>query len=553
MSYFLSQLHQAKSAWQNGQGQVAWNICQELSAKDPHHPDLLQLQGVLLWHRGQIQQGLECLKSAAERGPSHWPELHLNLGLVYRQQGQLRQAIYWLQRSLKADTQQAEAHYALGNLYAEMGDQLLAQQAFNQAVSLEPDQPRFQTTRLFNLVATPGLSHLQRLEIFKAAHRHQQVPLPAISSYPHQRDPERRLRIGYISADFRQHVAAYSLRPLFELADRQAFTLVAYNMAHQPDEWTQWFKQQADEWLDIHQMDDLRLLERIRQDQIDILIDCSGHTVSNRLQVMKYKPAPIQLSAFGFLYTTGLAAIDYQFTDEAAIPADCQDWYSESLIYLSSQMHWQPYDPAMLQLEAAPPPVLSKGFITFGSGNASYKLNPEVIKLWAAILLQVPDSRLILKHRRFEHPDIQQHFLEAFQQHGVRPERLSFKGSSSSVEHLAFYQELDIALDPFPYTGGVTSCETLYMGVPLITLTGDVTRTSLSVLKLLGLEELIAQDAKDYFDKAVELAQSLPRLSAYRAELRTSLLQSPITQSQQFVDEIEEAYRQIWQLWCAEA
>jgi predicted O-linked N-acetylglucosamine transferase (SPINDLY family) len=442
----------------------------------------------------------------------------------------------------------------LGKLWYDLGLSRRGHRCLLKALEIAPDNPGHQMALLFYLPATAGLTDAQRLTFCRQWAARYMDPLQ-ITAQASLDMTERPLRIGYVSADFKLHAAANDLIPLFQFHRRSEFTIYAYaHMAPDAaDDITRWFREQSDVWRDVYTLDDEALVAQIRADAIDVLVDCSGFSGGNRLPVFARKPAPIQISAFGFVFTTGMRAIDYQFSDAVATPVARQSHFSERMIHLGSQINWAPLTEQIAALEVGEPPSRQRGYITFGSGNAAFKHNEAVFPVWAEILKRVPHSRLHFKHRRFEDRGVQASFRQAFAKLGVDPARLDFTGFGSVVGQMEFYQTIDIALDPFPYTGGMTTCELLFMGVPVVALNGDGVRTSPSLLTLVGASELLASSPAAYVQIAVALAENPERLQHYRQTLRAQLDQSPMMDAPGFVAQVEHAYRTVWRSLPSEA
>jgi protein O-GlcNAc transferase len=522
--------------------------CLELQNISPEHPQFYYFQGAIASSSGDFSDAINYYKQALLKGPTDWPEVHYYLAKVYYRQGQHHLALQHFKHSQGYN--EPSRSLEIAHLYFDVGLVKQAYKYLTRVLEMNPEHADAQTLLFFYLPSIPGISDADRKKIYTGwAERYYNKNSFNIK---HLNDPssDRRLRIGYISSDFRLHAAANNLFPLYELRDREKFEVFSYFNNYRHDEITAKFRQLSDHWCETHLLSGQELAEKIRQDKIDILVDCNGHTADNRLRALSLKPAPIQISAFGFVFTTGMRAFDYQFSDEIATPPSRAQNFTETMIHLSSQIHWRPLSSDEANLPLEPSPYLRNGFITFGSGNASFKHNEYVVKLWASILRQVPHSLLHLKHKNFEEEGVQVCFRQVFAQEGIDPARMIFSGKTSREEHMRFYNEIDIALDPFPYTGGMTTCETLYMGVPIIALDGDGIRTSQSLLTLTGVSELIANTAEEYIFKAISLARNPQRIQEYKQTLRAKMLQSPIMNGTNFTKEVESAYRKVWEIWC---
>jgi predicted O-linked N-acetylglucosamine transferase (SPINDLY family) len=297
-------------------------------------------------------------------------------------------------------------------------------------------------------------------------------------------------------------------------------------------------------------LSDENLAQQIREDGIDILIDLSGHTAHNRLPMFAWKPAPIQVSWLGYFATTGVTAIDYLIADPWTLPESEEANFTENIWRLpETRLCFTPPD---VDMEITPLPALSNGHLTFACFNNLTKMNDTVVALWARILAAVPTSRLFLKSKQLREASVRQSVVDRFAAHGIDSERLILEGLSPRAEYLATYQRVDIALDPFPYTGGTTSVEALWMGVPVLTLAGEcfLSRQGVGLLMNAGLPEWIAADADDYVARAVSHASDLQRLAALRNGLRQQVLASPVFDAQRFAHHFETALRGMWKKWC---
>jgi protein O-GlcNAc transferase len=340
--------------------------------------------------------------------------------------------------------------------------------------------------------------------------------------------------------------------PLLQPHDRARIEIVCYAEIAHPDRRTDAFKALADQWHATVGLTDAALASQIRDDAIDLLVDLSGHTANHRLAVFARRPAPIQLSWLGYPCTTGLAAIDYRLTDALADPAPAADaLHAERLVRLPHG--FQVYVPPRPAPEVGPPPAARAGALTFGSFNNLAKLNDDVIALWARILAAVPGSRLLLKFHQLADAATGARYRARFAAAGIAAERVLLEpGIGDWTRHMARYGAVDIGLDPFPYNGTTTTCEALWMGVPVVTLRGDrhAGLVGASLLTRLGLTELIAADRDDYVAKATALAGDAARLASLRAGLRARFAASPLGDPARFARAVEAAYREVWTAWC---
>ncbi len=354
------------------------------------------------------------------------------------------------------------------------------------------------------------------------------------------------MRIGFVSPDLGRHPVGYFVAKLLENIPKDQFEVVCYS-EHITDEMTERLKAASDEWLDITGISDTALATRIRDDRIDILFDLAGHTAKNRLLVFARKPAPVQISWIGYAGTTGLASMDYLLSDNYHTPEGCDPYYSEKIIRLpDDHICYEPpsYAPPVKNL-----PLINNGYVTFGCFNNPAKLNSDVLQTWSKILKQLPDSRLILKYKNMDTASNQERISSNMLKEGLDPSRLIYEGWQPHKDMLERYNDIDMALDPYPFTGGLTTCEALWMGVPVITTPRETfaSRQSASYLHNIGLDELIATDVLQYVEMAVNLARDVDRLSSLRSGLRDRMANSALCDGPNFGKNFSAAMRKIWQ------
>ena len=377
---------------------------------------------------------------------------------------------------------------------------------------------------------------------------------------PARRTPARRRRparerpstsrsapFGLRFARFGRHPVGYFLVRVLENLSQGLHETVCYSDRITKDGLTHRLQAAASQWCDVVGMSDQRLAEQIRADRIDILFDLAGHTAHNRLLVFARKPAPIQITWIGYEGTTGLAAMDYLLADRHVVPEGTEHYYREKVLQMPGG--YLCYDPPDAAPPAGPLPSLKNGYTTFGSFNNLAKITPNVVAVWAEILRRAPTARLILKYRGLADQTVRRRYLDLFAAHDVGPQRLELLPSSSYAEYLATYHQVDVALDPFPFSGSVTTCEALWMGVPVVTCPFETfaSRHSLSHLSNLGLTETIAHDLHEYVEIAVSLAGDLPRLAGLRAGLRERMAASPLCDGKRFATHLASMLYDVWE------
>ena len=389
-------------------------------------------------------------------------------------------------------------------------------------------------------------------EHLKFANQFEGPLLPGITPHRNEKTPGRRLRIGYVSPDFRRHSVAYFIEPVIAFHNREDFEIFCYSLAPVEDEVTDRIRGYANHWTSIVGMSDAMAAESIREDGIDILVDLSGHTSNNRILLFARKPSPVQVSWIGYPATTGLSTMDYKIVDGYTDPPGLTDpYYTEHLIRLPESFLCYLPDKESPEVKALP--ALKSGHITFGSFNNFTKETPEVLALWSEMLKRIPHSRLILKAKSFTDGGSRDYVMGIFAGHGIDPERIELLAYALSFPgHLGLYNRIDIALDPFPYNGTTTTCEALWMGVPVITLAGNThaSRVGMSLLSNIGLPEFVAKTSEEYLAITVNLADDLNRLRSLRESLRERMNKSALTDSKKFIAGIEALYRRIWEKWC---
>lgn len=598
------QLMQAVTLHQAGKLDAAEAQYRRILNDDAGNADALHYLGMIAYQRSGHIEACELIERAIRIRDSV-PAYHCNLGNAYKQQRKFEQAIAAYQRAIALDPGFAVAYYNLGSAYQVTGQHGAAQAAlkralalnsgfaeawlalgnaywdaeaideaadcygeaiarrshyaeaylkrgsvwlrfgdtaraladFDQAIQADPTNQAAQTSRLtaLNYFCTDPRQIAE-------AHFAWGERFESLAMAPATRGKlNGRIRVGYVSGDLRQHALRFFMDPVLRLHDRDLFHIHCYYTYGSSDEHTERFKSYVETWLDCHQLTDEELAERIRADGIDILVDLSGHTLGGRLLTLARKPAPIQASMLGYLNTTGLRAMDYRITDAIACPPGMFDrFHTETLVRLPAcQWCYKPDDDTP---EVGPLPARAKGYTTFGVFNNLAKVTPALLELWAELLLRLPASRLraVIWGKKPAEA-----VRKAFARRGVE-DRLEILEPVPYREYLKLYREVDIILDTFPYSGGTTAFESLWMGVPYVTLVGNTvtSRGGASILHHLGLFDLIAGDPATYLEIAAALATDLGRLEKLRASLRQRLQQSPMMAEKDYVRALEALYRQ---------
>lgn len=474
-------------------------------------------------------------------------DMRFNLGMMCHVQHRLEDAALSYRKALEIRPDFASVYDNLGNVYCEQGRYEEALSCHRQALRLNPDDDKAHSNILMTMLYLPR----QDPHVAFAAYRQwEQIHGKALAetpARPEQRDPERRLRVGYVSPDFRTHSVAYFFEPLLANHDWQAVETVCYSTAMHTDATTRRLQSLAGQWRDISRDGIEQTVNLIRADQIDILVDLAGHTAGNRLKVFSHKPAPVQVTYLGYPDTTGLSTIDYRLTDALSDPDGQEAFYTENLVRL--QDGFLCYQPPANSPEVASLPALSAGHVTFGSFNNLAKVNREVVALWAKLLTNIGDSCLVIKNTSLDDPATRERYYRMFEEEGIPKERIDLLGHVPSLTgHLGLYARLDIALDTFPYNGTTTTCESLWMGVPVVTLAGrrHAGRVGVSLLSHAGVAEWIAESPEQYIALAVRLASDIQGLAETRTNLRKRMADSRLCDAKLFTRSIEAAYREMW-------
>ncbi len=584
----------AMLAMQAGNLEQSQNMLRRVLTKHPMNPRANHVMGIIYFQQGHAEQALYYFEQAIKANP--------NIGAPHQARGNMLYALERHQDAIQAHNRAIElepnsylAHNSLGLDLIRVSDYAGAESAFKMAVQCAPNQPepKGNLSMLYMNMGRPneaaqlleqtiaqhpnhiGLRHqLASImnyattctpeQIFQAHQAYGQLltqaqPTPK-RQFPNTPDPHRPIRIGYLSGDLKTHSVAYFLRPILENHNHDRFSIHCYSTTRYPDNTTEELKKLADHWTDYHALDDIGLSKRILADNIDILVELNGQSSGNRLTVLNAKSAPVQVTYLGYPNTTGVAAIDYRIVDNLTDPPDPPDPSN-------------PTDPTTLMVETpyrlpdcflcyTPPkdapepntlPALETGSITFGSFNNLQKISQHTIELWSRIVAAVPGARLLIKNTALSDKALAADYARRFADAGLIDDQLVLMGRVESTrDHLLVYHKIDLSLDTFPYHGTTTTCEALWMGVPVISQMGAVhaSRVGVSLLTNLGLEDFITDSPDAYAEKAIALANDTDRLVTLRASLRNTLKNASLCNAVSFTQDIEQAYQQMWRTWC---
>lgn len=550
----------------------------------PENAEIWNNQGVVQQQLGQWESAFASHKQALTIKPNYAKALN-NLGAVLQAVDHCDEALFFHNKALAIKPNFADAHYNRGCALWLLKRWHEAQMSFEQALAIKPDhvsslnncglilmeqgyfdealnnfvkashlEPNVTASShniLFCLNYHPDKSSKEIFAAYRAFDQRFSAPQRAKwRTHLNSADPERRLRVGYVSPDFKEHSMRYFLEPVFAQHNKEAVEIIAYAELKKEDALTQRYQNHSSQWVPTFGMSDAELVEKIRADNIDILVDLAGHSVGNRMNVFAQRPAPVSISWLGYGYTTGLTAIDYFLTDDIMVPVGSEALFSEQ--------PWRIAVPSMVYRpdggigEVNSLPALERGFITFGTLTRGIRINHRVIRVWSSILQRLPHSRLVVNSDAFNSVERQQALADRFAVYGIAPEQLIIGFNSPPYDVL---RGIDIALDCFPHNSGTTLVESLYLGLPFVTLADrpSVGRIGSMILHGAGHPEWIAHSEKDYIEKVIALASDLPRLAAIRATLRNELEASPWRDEVGLTRRIEQAYREMWRQWCVTA
>eukprot|EP00258_Populus_trichocarpa_P043777 XP_024459796.1 probable UDP-N-acetylglucosamine--peptide N-acetylglucosaminyltransferase SPINDLY [Populus trichocarpa] len=521
---------------------------------NPHCAEACNNLGVIYKDRDNLDKAVECYQLALSIKPNFSQSLN-NLGVVYTVQGKMDAAASMIEKAIMANPTYAEAYNNLGVLYRDVGNITMAISAYEQCLEIDPDSRNAGQNRL---LAMNYINEGHDDKLFQAHRewgRRFMRLYPQFTSWDNPKVPERPLVIGYVSPDYFTHSVSYFIEAPLVYHDYANYMVVVYSAVVKSDAKTNRFREKVLKkggmWRDIYGIDEKKVASMIREDKVDILVELTGHTANNKLGMMACRPAPVQVTWIGYPNTTGLPTIDYRITDSFTDPPHTKQKHVEELVRLPECFLC--YIPSPEAGPVTPTPALSNGFITFGSFNNLAKITPKVLQVWARILCAVPNSRLVVKCKPFGCDSVRQRFLTVLEQLGLEPLRVDLLPLILlNHDHMQAYSLMDISLDTFPYAGTTTTCESLYMGVPCITMAGAVHahNVGVSLLSKVGLGHLVAKNEEEYVQLALQLASDISALSNLRMSLRELMSKSPVCDGPNFTLGLETTYRNMWHRYC---
>ena len=569
---------------QKGEVDAAIAACRQAVALDPNHPEAYNNLGGALKDKGQLEEAIAAYGRAIALKPE-FAEAYSNLAVALRDSGRLDEALAACRKAIAINPRYAAAHLHLGAVLTDKGDAEAAIAAYREALvlkprypeaylnlggalkdvgrldeaiaayrqvlALKPDSPGAHSNLIYTMSYHPGYDSRAIAEELRRWNQQHAEPLKKfIRPHDNERDVERRLRIGYVSADFCSHASAFFFVPLLEHHDAEQVEIFCYAQVARPDATTRRLRERAQQWRSTVGVPDAEVARQIREDKIDILVDLKVHTAHHRLLVFARKPAPVQATWLGYPGSTGLSTVDYRLSDPHLDPPGTDESvYSERTMRLP-ETFWcfDPLDGRDIPVNDLP--AIANGYITFGCLNNFCKVNEPVLRQWGKVMQGVPSSRLLMMAPEGSH---RQGILNVLESEGVAAERIEFITRQPRRKYLEQFQRIDIGLDPFPCNGHTTSLDSFWMGVPVITMVGETIfgRAGVSQLANLGLREFAATTAGEYAAVAVRLAGDVARLQELRGALRQRMERSPLMDAPRFARNMEAAYREMWKKWCA--
>jgi predicted O-linked N-acetylglucosamine transferase (SPINDLY family) len=495
----------------------------------------------------RLEEALASYDNAVALKPD-FAAAYRNRGVVLHKLRRLDEALASFERAAAIEPSFPDAF--CGNVLFALGrfDEALA--SYDRALAIQPDHADAMSHKIFALDFCENAG-FEEHQAVRASWWQQIGTKIARSRLPHDNDREstRRIVLGYVSSDFKQHSAAFAFGPVLRNHDKERFRVICYSCSPTEDAVTREFQQMVDTWRGASQWSDGRLTDHIRADKVDILIDLSGHSGGNRLRTFARRPAPIQVTAWGHATGTGLRTMDYLFSDPITIPADVRHLFAEKIYDLPSPIIVDPPSP---ELRSADPPVLSTGHMTYGCFNRVGKISDAAAGVWAGILKADTGARLLIKDWAVDDQTIRRGLTDKFAGHGVSADRIDLLGFTPRIEHLGAYRRVDICLDPFPQNGGICTWEALHMGVPVVAKLGNSvpSRASAAILSAIGMNEWVANSSEEYVDIALKYASMPDHLRRIRQDLPTRIARSEAGDPASYVRAVEKAYRVMWKRYC---
>ena len=501
--------------------------------------------GVVFQQLGEPQKAISCYEKAIQI-ESDFENAYYNLGIAFEKLYEFKKAINYYEKAIQINPNYEMAHNNLGNAFKALGEYQKAISCYEKAIQINPNSTRPYSNSLFTLLYCEEYDskyYLSQAKKFRSALK----PIHDDLLLKYQFDVKpKKLKIGFVSGDFRQHPVGYFLLGTLKHLKNKNLELIAYSNLQERDALSIELKSQFTNWCEITDQSDKKVINQIRKDGIHILFDLSGHSARNRLPIFINKPAPIQVSWAGYAGSTGIPEIDYLIGDSFVTPSNERNHFTEKIFLLPNI--WVCFTAPDIEIKLDQLPAIKNGYITFGSFNNLSKINDRVISLWCKILSAVVGSKIFLKNKALNDSYFKKKIISDFKKNNISSDALILEGGSSRNELLASYNKVDIALDPFPYSGGVTSFEAIWMGVPVLTKKGSkfVSHVTESINHNVNMSDWIANDENEYVKKAIEFSANLKQLSEIKKNLRKTALESPAFNTSLFAEQLNTA---VWKMW----
>lgn len=578
-----SRVEQGLALHQQGKLREAEAVYREVLSREPNNPDALHLLGVIATQVKQYEAAVQLIEAAIRNRPTvafyynnlgnayrglvrrkdaydaygralqlqpDYVEARINRGTTLREQAMFAEAV--AEYEIAAKTQPAIACSGLATALNDQGRVEESIAAYRRAVALDPTHSDSHSNLLYELHFSDRVEPQQLFEEHvKWAKQHADALTNAARPHSNDRSPDRRLRVGYVSGDFRDHPVGRFLWPMIEHRDQQRFEIVCFSNVERQDAFTAEYRASVDEWHDTAGLDDATFAEFIRERKIDILVDLAGHTSGGRMQLFARKPAPVQITYLGYPDTTGMRAIDVRITDALADPEGAESRHAERVERIEGCFLCYPLRCATAPISDLP--AKSNGHLTFGSFNNLAKISPTTIQLWKSVLETLPTAKMIIKTTSMGDVPTRDIAARRFASQGLPMDRVTLLGPRDSQDqHLDTYRAIDVALDTYPYNGTTTTCEALAMGIPVVSFVGQhhASRVGLSILTAAGHPEWCTDDSSRFAGIACAFAEDLDKLEQHRATMRQTLAQSTLCNEKGFAAKIETIYRESWTRWC---
>ena len=520
----------------------------EMLEENPSRIDVMFMLGLMFGRIGQLSKAEEWYRKLLQIEPNACA--FYELGRICRSTDRISEAIEYQNKALQTEPDNTLFQISLALDTIRQGKTQKGVELLRKIVEREPDNIDAHSKLLFHMHFLPELDQQILFEEHRRWGQMHAPPSRAKTAHENTPDPQRRLRIGYLSPDFRMHSTVYNFAPLVDAHDREQVEVYGYGNVSKPDSFTEYLIQKFDQYRSVYGMSDEDVAGLIEQDKIDILVEIGGYVGGNRLLALAYKPAPVQVD-FGGLNTTGMEQIDYRITDDMLDLPELRKFYTEESVCLSGGICC--YKHPDFAPPIGPPAAKRKGYVTFGSFNNNFKINSHILSLWAEVLRANDGSGFLMKFKGGGDRVMKNYYLSQFEQLGIDPKRVQIHRWKHPAEHLQLFDEIDIMLDTYPFNGCMTTLEGLWMGVPTVSLVGRdsfLSRFGLTILSRVDLEFFAASTAKEYIAKATALAQNYNALEKIRASMRRRMAASTICDAKRFAYEMEAAFRKMWHRWC---